>query len=128
MHMMHKHLRVSMMLLIGAIAAGYASGAHAQAATTNDDFTQANDMNSWKTFDGACLTAGDGTGSIPSCIGLPYYNNQNNGVQIGGNSGYLGQSTAPPSAAGQAGDPAGFGALRFTNWYGQAGSIISSGT
>src|ERR1700676_384048 len=123
--MTHKQLYVSMMMLIGAIAAGYAPGAHAQATSSNDDFTQANDTNSWKTFDGACLTAGDGTGSIPACIGLPYYRTQ---VQIGGNSGYLGQSTAPSSSTGQAGDPAGKGALRFTNWYGQAGSIISSGT
>ena len=83
------------------------------------------DNNSWKTFDGACLTAGDGTGSIPACVGLAYYANQ---VQIGGYKGYLGTSTAPSTGAGQPADPVGQGALRFTNWYTQAGSIISSGT
>jgi type IV pilus assembly protein PilY1 len=124
MHMTHRQLNVSMMMLIGWIAAGYAPGAHAQATSANDDFTQANDTNSWKTFDGACLTAGDGTGSIPACIGLKYYGSQ---VQIGGNSGYLGQSTAPSSSTSQAADPPGKGALRFTNWFQQAGSIISNG-
>jgi type IV pilus assembly protein PilY1 len=114
-----------MMVLAGVFAAGLCAGAHANPTTTNDDFTQANDTNSWQTFDGACLTAGDGTGSIPPCIGLPYYGSQ---VQIGGNSGYLGTATAPPSGIGQPGDPPGKGALRFTNWYTQAGSIISSGT
>jgi type IV pilus assembly protein PilY1 len=123
--MMHKHLHTSTMMLIGAIAAAYATGVHAGPTSSNDDFTQANDLNSWKTFDGACLTAGDGTGSIPACVGLPYYGTQ---VQIGGNSGFLGQSTAPASAASQTADPAGKGALRFTNWLTQAGSIISSGT
>jgi type IV pilus assembly protein PilY1 len=125
MHMTYKRLNVSMMMLVGAISAGYAPGAHAGTTTSNDDFTQANDVNGWKPFGGACLTAGDGTGSIPACIGLPYYGSQ---VQIGGNSGYLGQSTAPSSGTTQQGDPPGKGALRFTNWFTQAGSIISSGT
>jgi len=114
---------ISTAILTGAIAVGFSCGARAQ-VTSNDDFTQANDTNSWKTFDGACLTAGDGTGSIPACVGLPYYNNQ---VQIGGSLGFLGQPTNPGTGAGQAGDAPGQGALRFTNWYGQAGSIISNG-
>jgi type IV pilus assembly protein PilY1 len=111
------------MAILAALAVGFSCGARAQ-VTSNDDFTQANDTNSWKTFDGACLTAGDGTGSIPGCVGLAYYGNQ---VQIGGNSGYLGQATNPGTGVGQTPDPAGKGALRFTNWYTQAGSIISSG-
>jgi type IV pilus assembly protein PilY1 len=122
--MMHKLRHASTMMLIGWIAAGYAPGAHAQTTSANDDFTQANDTNSWKTFDGACLTAGDGTGSIPACLGLPYYGTQ---VQIGGNSGFLGQSATPASSASEAADPPGKGALRFTNWLHQAGSIISNG-
>jgi type IV pilus assembly protein PilY1 len=117
-------LNVPTAILAAALAAVFSCGAYAQ-TTTNDDFTQANDLNSWQTFDGACLTAGDGTGNIPSCIGLPYYGTQ---IQLGGNSGYLGGATAPSSAAAQIPDPPGKGALRFTNWYGQAGSIISSGT
>src|SRR5271169_481230 len=122
--MKQRYNSISMVILAGAIAVGFSCGARSQ-VTSNDDFTQANDTNSWKTFDGACLTAGDGTGSIPACVGLPYYNNQ---VQIGGNSGFLGTAANPGTGVGQAGDPPGFGALRFTNWYGQAGSIISSGT
>jgi type IV pilus assembly protein PilY1 len=121
--MKHKKLN-AMAILVGAFAVVLSYGARAQ-STSNDDFTQANDFNSWVTFDGACLTAGDGTGNIPSCVGLPYYGNQ---IQIGGNSGFLGGSTAPGSAATEIPDPPGQGALRFTNWFGQAGSIISSGT
>jgi type IV pilus assembly protein PilY1 len=120
---MRKQFIFPVVILAGALAA-FSYGARAQ-TTTNDDFTQANDMNSWQTFDGACLTAGDGTGNIPACIGLPYYGTQ---IQLGGNSGYLGGATVPSSAATQIPDPPGKGALRFTNWYGQAGSIISSGT
>jgi type IV pilus assembly protein PilY1 len=122
--MTRNKLNVPLAILAGALAAALSCGARAQ-TTTNDDFTQANDANSWQTFDGACLTAGDGTGNIPACIGLPYYGSQ---IQLGGNSGFLGSATAPSSAATQVPDPAGKGALRFTNWYGQAGSIISSGT
>jgi type IV pilus assembly protein PilY1 len=125
-----KYVSISRAIL-AALAVGFSCGARAQ-VTSNDDFTQAHDTNSWKTFDGACLTAGDGTGSIPGCVGLPYYNNQ---VQIGGQNGWLGNTTAPGSGAGQIPDPVnpgpppvGQGALRFTNWYTQAGSIISSGT
>jgi type IV pilus assembly protein PilY1 len=103
------------------------SGTSAQ-VSVSDDFTQANDPLAsdgtprWKTFNGACMTAGDGTGSIPACVGLPYYAGQ---TLWGGNSGKL------P-------DPAGSGALRFTNGnnsgsgfangYNQAGSVISNFT
>lgn len=80
-----------------------------------DDFTQASAQNDWVSFLGACLTAGDNTGTIPACIGNPYYTE----LQVGGVSGRL------P-------DPAGSGALRFTNGrpggYNQAGSIISNFT
>jgi len=123
--MKHHSPSVSMLIVAGALIAGLAGGAGAQ-TTSNDDFTQNADTNSWKTFDGACLTAGDGTASsIPACVGLPYYGSQ---IQIGGRRGYLGTFNAPSSAAAQTPDQPGHGALRFTNWYGQAGSIISSGT
>jgi type IV pilus assembly protein PilY1 len=113
---------LSILIVAGTLIAGLA-GAQ---TTSSDDFTQPSDTNSWKTFDGACLTAGDGTpSSIPPCVGLPYYGNQ---IQIGGRRGFLGTFAAPSSAATQTPDQPGHGALRFTNWYGQAGSIISSGT
>src|SRR5258708_4418412 len=123
--MKHHSLAVSMLIVAGTLLAGLAGRAGAQ-TTSNDDFTQPADTNGWKTFDGACLTAGDGTASsIPPCVGLPYYGSQ---IQIGGRRGFLGTSTAPSSAAAQTPDQPGNGALRLTNWYGQAGSIISSGT
>lgn len=82
----------------------------------SDDFTKGASSNNWLPFLGACLTAGDGTGTIPACIGNPYYGAQ---TQVGGYSGTL------PDAAG-------FGALRFTNGfpngYGQAGGIVSGFT
>ena len=131
--MTHRNLAVWMGVLAAAVVALLLRPSVAPAATAactgsvqsiQDDFTQANDQNCWKTFNGACLTAGDGTGAIPACVGLPYYQGQ---TLWGGNSGQL------P-------DPAGFGALRFTNGnntgptgvfsngYNQAGSIISNFT
>jgi type IV pilus assembly protein PilY1 len=143
--MMHKYPTISIASLAGTIALGFSGGIHAQTTTAspsqslNDDFTQANDGNSWKTFGGACLTAGDGTGSIPACVGLAYFKGQ---VQVGGNNGFLGNSSSPTGS--QTGDTPATGALRFTNGftsghnssdsnafqygYKQAGSIISSGT
>jgi type IV pilus assembly protein PilY1 len=113
-------------LAVAVVAAlAVASSAHAQVQlTVSDDFTQTRAQNQWATFDGACLTAGDGTGTIPACIGLPYYQGQ---TQVGGTSG-----TLP--------DQGGFGALRLTNGFtkgqtsgfnfgfNQAGGIISNFT
>ncbi len=120
--MMHRNLP-RIVAVVAALAV--ASSAHAQVQlTVSDDFTQARAQNQWATFDGACLTAGDGTGSIPPCIGLQYYQGQ---TQVGGTSG-----TLP--------DQAGAGALRLTNGftpgqssgftfgYKQAGGIISNFT
>ena len=82
----------------------------------SDNFTGGSSSNAWQPFLGACLTAGDGTGSIPACVGDAYYGAQG---QVGGFTG-----TLP--------DPVGNGALRFTNGfpngYGQAGGIISGFT
>jgi type IV pilus assembly protein PilY1 len=80
----------------------------------------------WINFIGACLTAGDGTGSIPACKGLSYYGSGQSWV--GGQNG-----TLP--------DTSGNGALRFTNGctgsncdgnfthgFNQAGGIVSNFT
>jgi type IV pilus assembly protein PilY1 len=93
-----------------------------------DDFTQAAAQNNWVTYDGACLTAGNGSGSIPACVGLPYYQTQGAQTWVGGTNGTL------PDAAGS-------GALRLTNGCGagncdgsfthgfkQAGGIVSNFT
>jgi type IV pilus assembly protein PilY1 len=105
-------------------------GASAQ-LVIQEQFTGASATNNWKPYLGACLTAGDGTGSIPACVGLAYYKGQ---TLVGGTSGTL------PDSPGSAGVP-GNGALRFTNgWtsggtagnfnsgFNQAGGIISNFT
>ncbi len=123
--MTRKQLAPRMAIMVGALFVALSCPLRAQ-TSTNDDFTQASDPNAWKSFNGACLTAGTGAASsIPACVGLAYYRGQ---IQIGGNAGYLGGALAPSSGATQIPDPAGSGALRFTNSYGQAGGIISSGT
>src|SRR5208337_4897097 len=90
---MINHFQVSSLRVAAAIGAVVlSSAAHSAPPNVSDDFTQANDPNQWQAFDGACLTAGDGTGTIPTCIGLPYYGGQ---VQYGGSQGFLGQNTNP---------------------------------
>jgi type IV pilus assembly protein PilY1 len=119
--MSSRKLATALATVAGSVAAAISGSASAQ-VIISDDFTQASDSNNWKTFNGACLTAGDGTGTIPKCYGLGYYAGQ---TLYGGYSG-----TLP--------DTAGNGALRFTNGnnsgsgfangYNQAGSIISNFT
>jgi type IV pilus assembly protein PilY1 len=111
--------------LILALAAALPAAVWAQQSQIiTDDFTKNAASGNWASFNGACLTAGDGTGTIPACIGMTYYNGQN---LVGGDKGYLG-STAAPSTA----DPLGHGALRFTNGYpngySQNGAIVSNFT
>ena len=112
-----------------ALTLGLSAGAWAQTQLTiQDDFTQAAAQNNWITYDGACLTAGNGGGTVPACVGLPYYLSQGPQTWVGGTSGTL------PDAAGS-------GALRltngcgpgncdgsFTHGYKQAGGIISNYT
>lgn len=79
-----------------------------------DDFTGTSTQNSWKATNGACLTAGNNTGSVPACKGLAYY----------------GSETLVGGATGSLPDTAGNGALRFTNGYpggyNQNGAIVST--
>jgi type IV pilus assembly protein PilY1 len=117
------HTKSSRALLIAA-ALTLSCSARAQVQlTVSDDFTQAAAQNNWATFDGACLTAGDGSGTIPKCGGLTYYQGQ---TLVGGTTGTL------PDAVGS-------GALRLTNGFtagtsgfmggfNQAGGIISNFT
>lgn len=100
--------------------------AMAQVITFQDDFTGSSASNSWTALDGACLTAGDGTGTIPACVGNSYYTTSQ--AWVGGYNGSL------P-------DPSNHGALRltngctgsncggsFNNGYNQAGGIVSNTT
>ena len=113
-----------------ALTLAIPAGAWAQAQLTiQDDFTQGAAQQNWITYDGACLTAGNGGGTVPACVGLPYYTAQGPQAWVGGASG-----TLP--------DPIGNGALSltngctpgstcdgsFTHGYRQAGGIISNYT
>jgi type IV pilus assembly protein PilY1 len=104
-------------LTLAALAACFAILPARAQTVLQDNFTGASSNYLWAPFNGACLTAGDGTGTIPACVGLPYYGGQ---ALVGGNSGTL------PD------DPAVGGALRFTNGfpggYNQNGGIVSNFT
>lgn len=86
----------------------------------NDTLTGASSSFDWKVKTGACLTAGDGTGKIPACVGLPYYSGK---TLVGGTTGRL------PDAVGS-------GALRLsngdtganTNGNNQTGAVVSNFT
>jgi type IV pilus assembly protein PilY1 len=114
------------------LLAGYAGQSRGQ-TTFTEDFTQGASAGQWYYFNGACLTAGTGAGSgktgttagyLPSCMSiLSSYYGQQHGTNPGDpvlNGGYSG--TLP--------DPAGNGALRFTNGSpygkGENGAIVSS--
>ncbi|HEY5102766.1 MAG TPA: hypothetical protein VII70_08280, partial [Steroidobacteraceae bacterium] len=77
-----------------------------------EDFTGTALSRPWQSFNGACLTAGDNTATIPACYGLAYYGAE---PLVGGDTGTL------PDGAGK-------GALRFTNGspggYHQNGAIV----
>ncbi len=71
---------------------------HAQ-LIIDDKLTGTSSSYPWTAINGACLTAGDGSGSIPACAGLNYYNGK---TLVGGETGRL------PDTPGK-------GALRLTN-------------
>jgi type IV pilus assembly protein PilY1 len=136
--MLHKStFRTLSVLGLAAIVAP----AWAQTLSVKEDFTQATTTNTWLSFNGACLTAGTGTDQthLPGCLKDYYYNSPQTSAgtpqtQYGGNKGYLNGT----SAATQAADPAGLGALRLTNGsalkssqtlangYHQSGAIFSN--
>jgi type IV pilus assembly protein PilY1 len=93
--------------LFAAVAAlcGLHSAAQAQ-LVIEDNLKGASSSFAWKALNGACLTAGNNTGTIPACNGLPYYANR---TLVGGTTGRL------PDAVGS-------GALRLTNGDTQAGT------
>ncbi|HET8705210.1 MAG TPA: hypothetical protein VFM46_02815, partial [Pseudomonadales bacterium] len=103
--------RLSFGAMIGLLVQSAPSAAQ---VIIQDSLTGASSSYSWQAFNGACLTAGDGsTSTIPACSTLPYYSGQ---TQVGGYNG-----TLP--------DPIGSGALRFTNGgsaYHQNGAVVST--
>lgn len=122
--MTSKHLIAAMAIAIAFLAPRLGL---AQATSFDDNFTGVSDTSGWTALDGACLTAGNGSGTIPACTSLAYYSAHGTQVWVGGNTG-----TLP--------DTNGNGALRLTNGctgsgcnnsgnfnygYAQAGGIIS---
>ncbi len=113
--------------VIAALAALVLPFTAAAQSSVAEDFTQGATTNPWYFFNGACLTAGTttgveptaGTGQLPGCttIASSYYNKSSGEVLTGGYSGSF------P-------DPAGKGALRFTNGYpygyNESGGILST--
>jgi type IV pilus assembly protein PilY1 len=121
--------KASVIAIFFALALSVASAPRAQ-TIVSEDFTGVGTNSNWYFFNGACLTAGTSTsitspGTVPGCTTiLPtyYHANPNSAVAtdhdaalVGGNSGYLGSNSAPSTVSAQVADPAGFGALRFTN-------------
>jgi len=115
-----KHLSLVLAVLLGALA----SGQGLAQTIFSEDFTNTKTKNSWYFFNGACLTAGTSTltvspGTIPGCqtVWTNYYSTSpdKDPYLFGGNSGFLGSSTAPSSGSSQTPDPKGSGALRFSN-------------
>src|SRR5271155_2204988 len=114
--------------LVLAFAGSLLMGARAQAAppanctatNLNETFTGATNSCPWYFFNGACLTAGTSTsttspGTIPACVGDPYYGAQ---IQLGGNSGNLNVTPDTPITGG---------ALRLTNHaFAPSGAIVST--
>jgi type IV pilus assembly protein PilY1 len=60
------------------VLAAWLPATHAQTSTNivQDSFTGASASLNWSPSNGACLTAGNGTGSIPACSSLTYYSGQ----------------------------------------------------
>lgn len=93
---------------------------HAQSTSNlSEDFTGTSTSNNWFFYNGACLTAGTDTsllqpGKVPACTTVlnTYYNvadpvsgKKATPYLTGGNSGYLGGSTAPSSPSGSSPTP-----------------------
>ena len=98
------------------VLAGCPAGAQSTYSVA-DNFTGASASQAWNVYGGACLTAGNGTGSIPACVGNSYYPNVAGDYALGG--GYNGSM---PDTPGQ-------GALRLTNNHNnETGAIASNFT
>ncbi|MEP6502625.1 MAG: PilC/PilY family type IV pilus protein [Betaproteobacteria bacterium] len=117
-------LRIRLPLVVAAGLGLHGIAAHAQ-LIINDTLTGASSSYDWflpgtTTTNAACLTAGDGTGKIPKCVGKAAYSGK---TLVGGTTGRL------P-------DLPGYGALRLsngdwqagTNGNNQTGSIVSNFT
>jgi type IV pilus assembly protein PilY1 len=99
--------------------------------TISDNFVGASSTYSWTPLQGACLTAGSGSGTIPACV----CNSSVTTMCLSGSGKYYGNITGAAFAGGYSGgglpDTAGSGALRLTNGNGyndEDGGLISNFT
>ena len=114
-HIVRRRTLPCLALLAGLAGLGALPPVHAQNLVISDNFTGAAASQNWIVFDGACLTAGNGSGTIPGCFGNSYYTAGN--VTLNG-----GQTGTLPDTAGN-------GALRFTNNTNyETGAILSNFT
>jgi type IV pilus assembly protein PilY1 len=126
----------SLVALAALVAVAPPRTAQAQSSVT-EDFTGTSTTNSWYFFNGACLTAGtspgvqpsppNGAGVPPGCTAIvsnPKPLGYGGEALVGGYAGVAGGITQTLP------DPAGNGALRFTNGYpngnNESGAIVSS--
>jgi len=66
-----------------ALAAAALGISHAACGVViQDDLTAASSQLNWAAFNGACLTAGNGSGTIPACVGLSYYGSDPNALKL----------------------------------------------
>jgi len=142
MHFRHYFGAAWLALLVGS----YASPAGAQTVSVSEDFNTTTTTNPWYALGDACLTASSTAGSAtestagtpPGCIAIRSSYGEN---LVGGYNG-TGGTTGTAGSAQTLPDPAGYGALRFTNgciWtsgapnctnggHSQHGAIISGGS
>jgi type IV pilus assembly protein PilY1 len=125
----------ALLVVLVAMAAALAGGSAFADNSISEDFTGATTNNPWYFFNGACLTASStaastSPGTPPGCTADSYYTEH----LVGGYNGASGTAVTLP-------DPAGYGALRFTNGcipdssggcsnggHSQNGAILSSNT
>ncbi len=103
--MTHSAFRIRLQQIAAAALILHGIDAHAQ-LVINDTLTDGSTSYNWQALNGACLTAGDGTGTIPKCVGLPYY----------------GSATLVGGTTGRLPDVVHFGALRLSNGAVDSGS------
>jgi type IV pilus assembly protein PilY1 len=136
----HWLARIALVLALVVAPASFADTLLTEDFTGTTSSASTSGVGNWLFFNGACLTAGTSTvltapsTTIPGCVSVlsSYYSHTQDSDQylMGGANGFLGGSAAPTSISLQQADPAGQGALRFTNGkpYGnqQRGAIVST--
>lgn len=91
----------------------------------SDTLTGVSSSYNWQALNGACLTAGNGTGSIPACSGLGYYSGK---TQVGGTSGRLPDQPGSGALRLTNGDTQASGNGVGTNGNNQTGAVVSNFT